>query len=214
MRYTKYQMLEFIKCMDEPNYFIEKYLMPEQATLCPLQKLALNAIRNKKKVCIRGRRQIGITSLLQWEMTRMMVFERDKTLMFVSRIQSVSSEILLRVKTSLEKLPEMFDVEFVTKNMGRMEMKSGMVLLGAGIGSTHACRGRTISGVFMDNVGFYSPRDMDDFMACLWPTVTAGSAKPIVMASTDEGSFANKKFYDFCTKASKHESEFTYVEMV
>lgn len=135
--WTQNELLEWMKCKLDINYFIDNYfyIMDEykggirvkaKDTLYPPQRELINNIINKRKVVVLKSRQTGITTILTQIMIWLQLFNRQYKIGILSHKQEHQSGTVDRkIKTSLRYLPPIFVKPVKVSNKTQMIFDDG-----------------------------------------------------------------------------------------
>ena len=112
MQLTEDQVREYVKCAENPEYFIENYVKIitldkgfVQISLYPFQKDVVHDINNNRRVVVKAGRQVGKTTIIVGYILWYILFNQDKTVAILANKASTSREILARIKLAYEALP-------------------------------------------------------------------------------------------------------------
>jgi phage terminase large subunit-like protein len=113
MEYTEDEIKEYIKCKQDPIYFIEKYIkiVTLDHGLVPFklhdyQKRIVLDFHNHRKNIVRAARQIGKTTTVAAYFTYYILFNDNKTLAILANKAATAREILSRIQLAYESLPK------------------------------------------------------------------------------------------------------------
>ena len=109
-----FEMEEYIKCKQNPHYFINKYVKVPHPQLggipfqmYPFQQSLLQVyLRHRYSICLKPR-QMGISMLVAAYMLWMALFHEHKYVLVVSIKQTVSRALLRRIKFMYLNLPNL-----------------------------------------------------------------------------------------------------------
>ena len=101
MQLTEDQVREYVKCAENPEYFIENYVKIitldkgfVQISLYPFQKDVVNDINNNRRVVVKAGRQVGKTTIIVGYILWYILFNQDKTVAILANKASTSRGIL------------------------------------------------------------------------------------------------------------------------
>ena len=125
------QVTEFIKCANNPVYFIENYVKIitldkgfVKISLYPFQKEAITQINENRRVIIKAGRQVGKTTMVVGYILWYILFNEDKTVAILANKAQTSREILSRIKIAYESLPLWLQQGVRTWNKGDIELEN------------------------------------------------------------------------------------------
>ena len=112
-KFTKKEIEEYIKCKDDPIYFLENYvkIVHVDEGLVPFkmydfQKNLVNAITENRNVIVKTGRQVGKTTTTIGWLLHYILFNQEKIVGILANKAITAREILGRVQTSYQHLPK------------------------------------------------------------------------------------------------------------
>jgi hypothetical protein len=215
MNLTEDQVREFVKCAEDPTYFIENYVKIitldkgfVQIELYPFQKQVVNDINNNRRVIVKAGRQVGKTTIIVGYILWYILFNQDKTVAILANKASTSREILARIKLAYEALPMWIQQGVKVWNKGDIELENGCRVLANSTASS-AIRGFSISLLYLDEFAFVPSNIAEEFFTSVYPTISSGETSKILISSTPNGM---NHFYRMWTEAVEGLNGFTHVE--
>jgi hypothetical protein len=215
MQLTEEEVREFVKCADDPSYFIENYVKIVtldrgfvQISLYPFQKQAVTDINENRRVIIKAGRQVGKTTMVVGYMLWYILFNQDKTVAILANKASTSREILSRIKLAYEALPMWIQQGVKVWNKGDIELENGCRVLANSTASS-AIRGFSISLLYLDEFAFVPSNIAEEFFTSVYPTISSGTTSKILISSTPNGM---NHFYKMWTEAIENQNGFKFIE--
>lgn len=215
MSLTEDQVREYVKCAQNPEYFIENYVKIitldkgfVQISLYPFQKDVVNDINNNRRVIVKAGRQVGKTTIIVGYILWYILFNQDKTVAILANKASTSREILARIKLAYEALPMWIQQGVKVWNKGDIELENGCRVLANSTASS-AIRGFSISLLYLDEFAFVPTNIAEEFFTSVYPTISSGETSKILISSTPNGM---NHFYRMWTEAVENQNGFTHVE--
>jgi hypothetical protein len=215
MNLTEDQVREFVKCAQDPTYFIENYVKIitldrgfVQIELYPFQKQVVNDINNNRRVIVKAGRQVGKTTIIVGYILWYILFNQDKTVAILANKASTSREILARIKLAYEALPMWIQQGVKVWNKGDIELENGCRVIANSTASS-AIRGFSISLLYLDEFAFVPSNIAEEFFTSVYPTISSGTTSKILISSTPNGM---NHFYKMWTEAVEGQNGFTHVE--
>jgi hypothetical protein len=215
MQLTEEEVREFVKCADDPSYFIENYVKIVtldrgfvQISLYPFQKQAVTDINENRRVIIKAGRQVGKTTMVVGYMLWYILFNQDKTVAILANKASTSREILSRIKLAYEALPMWIQQGVKVWNKGDIELENGCRVLANSTASS-AIRGFSISLLYLDEFAFVPSNIAEEFFTSVYPTISSGTTSKILISSTPNGM---NHFYKMWTEAVENQNGFKFIE--
>ena len=189
--FTKEEILEYKKCMEDPCYFARKYikiisldegLVPFE--LYPYQEKMFKHFNDNRFSIVLACRQSGksISSVvyLLWYAC----FHPEKTIAILANKGAIAREMLARITLALENLPYFLQPGCKALNKGSIEFSNNSKIV-ANATSASSIRGLSVNLLFLDEFAFV---DNDaQFYTSTYPVVTAGKDTQIIICSTANG---------------------------
>ena len=190
-QFTKEEIFEYKRCMDDPVYFAQKYvkiisldegLVPFE--LYPYQRDMFNHFNNNRFSIVLACRQSGksISSVvyLLWYAC----FHPEKTIAILANKGAVAREMLARITLALENLPFFLQPGCKALNKGSIEFSNNSRIIAAAT-SGSSIRGLSINLLFLDEFAFVE--NDAQFYTSTYPVVSAGKETQIIICSTANG---------------------------
>ena len=205
------QVREWIKCKNDPIYFIENYVrivtLDHGLQLMKLrfyQKEMVQRFVDHTRNVVVLPRQSGKSTIFAAFACWYIIFHKHKTCAILAHKAATAREILGRVQLAYEHLPKWMQQGVVEWNKGSFVLENGSQVLAAAT-SASSIRGFTINLLFMDEVA-HIPGDLfQEFFKSVYPTISSGKSSKIIMVSTPNGV---NHFYDIVEKARTRQSSF------
>jgi len=103
---------EFIKCSQDPVYFMKKYYTIQHPTrgrqlfdLYPFQEKVLRLFQKYPDSIINKSRQLGISTLVSAYSLWLMIFNKDKNVLVIATKQDVAKNMVTKVRFAYDNLP-------------------------------------------------------------------------------------------------------------
>ena len=192
-QFTQHEVEEFIKCKNDPVYFIENYvkiinidkgLIPFK--LYPFQHKLIDAYHNQRKVILLSGRQIGKSQTCAAYICWWMIFNQDKMAAILANKAITAREILSRVQLAYENLPLFLKKGVITWNKGNIELDGNIKVIAASTAAT-SIRGLSISLLMLDEFAHVHPNVAEDFWTSTFPTLSSGQTSKVIITSTPYG---------------------------
>ena len=215
IQFTKEQVEEFVKCAQDPFYFIEKYMKivtidsgVQVIKLYDFQREMINKFINEKFVLAKCARQsgktIGVESFILWSI---LFKDNYRVGMFANKFDT-SKKILKEIKYSYEQLPMWLQQGVVTWNKHSIELENGSSITSSST-SGDAGRSRTYNLVFLDEFAFVPDYVAADFFTAVYPTISSGKNTKVIIISTPNGL---NFFYRMWVEAQEGRSNYELFE--
>lgn len=190
---TATQIKEYVKCSEDPEYFISKYVkiitLDEgfvRIKLYPFQKETIKDIHHNRKIILKAGRQVGKTTIIVAYMLWYVLFNEDKTVAILANKAKTAREILDRIKLAYEALPKWLQQGIKEWNKGTIELENNCKIMADSTASS-AIRGFSISFLYLDEFAFVPNNIAEDFFTSVYPTISSGTSSKILVSSTPQG---------------------------
>lgn len=191
--YTKSDISEYIKCKEDPIYFIETYckvvsldhgIVPFK--LYPYQKRFILSIHNNRKVISKQARQSGKTQCVAAYLLHYTIFNDNKTVAVLANKGAAAREILARYKNMYELIPPFLQQGVLTWNKGDIELENKSVIFTSAT-SSDGIRGKSCNVIYLDEFAIVPNTVADEFMTSTYPTISSGDTTKVIITSTPLG---------------------------
>jgi hypothetical protein len=141
--YTEDQVKEYLKCVEDPVYFINTYCMivtldhglqPFKLYECQVKKIRI--IHENRKVILMEGRQQGKTTTSAAYILWYTLFQSNKTVAILANKSAAAREVLNRYQTMYECLPKWMQQGVTTWNKGDIELENGSKVFTAATSSS------------------------------------------------------------------------------
>jgi hypothetical protein len=211
IEFTQEQIVEFVKCKEDPVYFANNYIkivsLDEGLTqFHPYhfqEKLINNFHNNRFNIC-KMPRQTGKSTTVVSYLLHYAVFNDSVNIGILANKAATARELLGRLQTAYENLPKWMQQGIISWNKGSLELENGSKILAAST-SASAVRGMSFNILFLDEFAFVPNHVADSFFASVYPTITSGKKTKVIIVSTPHGM---NHFYRMWHDAEKGKSEY------
>ena len=211
IEFTQEQILEFVKCKDDPVYFAKKYikivsldegLVPFD--LYPFQeKLIRNFHEERFNIC-KMPRQTGKSTTCVSYLLHYALFNDNVNIAVLANKASTARDLLGRLQLAYENLPKWMQQGILAWNKGSLELENGSKILAAST-SASAVRGGSYNVIFLDEFAFIPNHIADQFFASVYPTISSGQSTKVIIVSTPRGM---NHFYRMWHDSEKGKNEY------
>ena len=211
IEFTEEQILEFLKCKEDPVYFARNYikivsldhgLVPFK--MYPFQeKLISNFHKNRFNIC-KMPRQTGKSTTCVSYLLHYAVFNDNVNIAILANKASTARDLLGRLQLAYENLPKWMQQGIISWNKGSLELENGSKI-SANSTSSSAVRGGSYNVIFLDEFAFIPNHIADDFFASVYPTISSGQSTKVIIVSTPRGM---NHFYRMWHDAEKGKNEY------
>jgi hypothetical protein len=211
IQFTEEQIIEFLKCKEDPVYFAKNYIkivsLDEGLTqFHPYhfqEKLINNFHTNRFNIC-KMPRQTGKSTTVVSYLLHYLIFNDSVNIGILANKAATARELLSRLATAYENLPKWMQQGVISWNKGNIELENGSKILAAST-SASAVRGMSFNILFLDEFAFVPNHIADSFFASVYPTITSGKSTKVIIVSTPHGM---NHFYRMWHDAEKGRNEY------
>ena len=216
IEFTEDQILEFIKCKEDPVFFAKNYVKIvtldyglQPFKMYPFQeKLVERFHKNRFNIC-KMPRQTGKSTTVVSYLLHYAVFNDNVNIGILANKAATARELLDRLQTAYENLPKWMQQGIISWNKGSLELENGSKILAAST-SASAVRGMSFNILFLDEFAFVPNHIADSFFASVYPTITAGKNTKVIIVSTPHGM---NHFYRMWHDAEKGKNEYIFTDV-
>jgi len=193
IEFTEDQIIEFLKCKEDPVYFARNYikivsldhgLVPFE--MYPFQeKLIENFHKNRFNIC-KMPRQTGKSTTCVSYLLHYAVFNDNVNIAILANKASTARDLLGRLQLAYENLPKWMQQGIISWNKGSLELENGSKI-SSNSTSSSAVRGGSYNVIFLDEFAFIPNHIADDFFASVYPTISSGQSTKVIIVSTPRG---------------------------
>ena len=189
--FTKDEVTEYARCMQDPAYFARKYikvisldkgLVPFD--LYPYQEKMFKHFRENRfsivLACRQSGKSISSVGYLLWYAC----FHPEKTIAILANKGATAREMLARITLMLENLPFFLQPGCKALNKGSIEFSNNSRIIAAAT-SGSSIRGLSVNLLFLDEFAFVD--DDARFYTSTYPVVAAGTSTQVIITSTANG---------------------------
>ena len=187
------QVKEYIKCANDPVYFVEKYvkIVAVDKGLVPFemydfQKELISRLHENRFVIGKLPRQVGKTTTVGAYLLHYVLFNQNMNVAILANKQSTAIEILGRIKMAYEYLPKWLQQGVIEWNKGSIVLENGSRILAAATSSS-AIRGGSFNCILLDEFAHIPTQIAEEFFTSVYPTITSGQSTKMFIISTPNG---------------------------
>ena len=182
---------EYVKCSEDPIYFIETYMKIINIDrglvnfkLYDYQREMIISMRENRFNIIATARQAGKSTVTCGFILWYIIFHADKTVALLANKGETAREILSRIQLGYEHLPRWLQHGVKEWNKGSFELENNSRVIAAAT-SASAIRGYSINLLFIDEAAHIE--NWEQFFTSVYPTISSGKESKIVLVSTPNG---------------------------
>ena len=202
IKFTEQQVKEYIRCSQDPVYFINSYCQIvtldhglQPFSLYPCQEKKVRIIHENRKVILMEGRQQGKTTTSAAYILWYTLFQESKTVAILANKATAAREVLHRYQLMYEHLPKWLQQGVTTWNKGDIELENGSIVFTAAT-SASGIRGKSVNLLYVDETAIIPNTVAEQFFTSVYPTISAGETTKILLSSTPLGYNHFWKFWN------------------
>lgn len=214
--FTEEQVEEWVKCANDPEYFIEHYVKIVNVDLgfipfepYEFQKDIINKVQTNRFVICKMPRQSGKTTTIAALLLHAVLYNEEYNIAILAHKLAQAREILSRIQRAYEALPRWMQQGIVEWNKGNIELENGSKILSSATSSS-AIRGGSFNLIYLDEFAFIPGNLQDEFFASVYPTISSGKTTKVLITSTPNGL---NMFYKLWTDSEKGRNTYKRVDV-
>ena len=214
--FTQEQVKDFIKCSQDPIYFIQKYvnivsidegLVPFK--MYPFQQNIVKSFHDNRFSICKLPRQSGKSTTVLSYLIHYILFNDQVNVAILANKASTARDLLSRLQLAYEHLPGWLQQGVMNWNKGSLELENGSKILAAST-SASAVRGGSYNIIFLDEFAFIPNNIAEQFFSSVYPTISSGKSSKVMIVSTPHGM---NMFYKMWTDAENGNNDFVPLEV-
>jgi len=214
--FTPDEVKEFIKCSQDPVYFIKKYIriISLDKGLIPFemydfQSEMIEKFHENRFNIAKLPRQSGKSTVVTAYLLWYALFNDNVNIAILANKAATAREMLQRLQLSYENLPKWLQQGVVNWNRGSLELENGSKIMAAST-SASAVRGMSFNIIFLDEFAFIPTHIADEFFSSVYPTISSGKSTKVIIISTPKGM---NMFYKLWHDAETGRNEYVPTEV-
>jgi hypothetical protein len=216
VEFTKEQIQEYQKCMDNPVYFIETHMkiVSLDEGLVPFkmydfqQDMVKTFHENRFTICKLPRQSGKSTTIIAY-LLHYVLFNENVNVAILANKSSTARDILGRLQLGYENLPKWLQQGVVSWNKGSLDLENGSSILAAAT-SASAIRGGSYNIIFLDEFAYVPTSLAEEFFSSVYPTISSGKSTKVMIVSTPHGM---NMFYKLWTDAQSKKNDYIPLEV-
>ena len=214
--WTKKQLLEYSKCMEDPLYFIQNYvkivsldegLIPFK--MYPFQKEMVGTFHNNRFTICKLPRQSGKSTVMISYLLHYALFNPSVNIAILANKAATARDLLSRLQLAYEHLPHWLQQGVMSWNKGSLELENGSKILASST-SASAVRGGSYNIIFLDEFAYVPSNVAEQFFSSVYPTISSGQSTKVMIVSTPHGM---NMFYKIWTDAEEKRNSYIPIEV-
>jgi len=215
-RFTKKQVDEVMKCIDDPKYFIENYLkiVSIDKGLIPFemydfQRKMVDTFHDNRFTICKLPRQSGKSTIIISYLLHYVLFNDNVNVAILANKSSTARDLLGRLQLAYEHLPKWMQQGVINWNKGSLELENGSKIVAASTSSS-AVRGSTFNIIFLDEFAYVPNNIAQEFFSSVYPTISSGQSSKVMIVSTPHGM---NMFYKMWMDANNKRNDYVPIEV-
>ena len=214
--WTKKELLEYSRCMEDPLYFIQNYvrivsldegLVPFK--LYPFQKEMVGTFHNNRFTICKLPRQSGKSTTMISYLLHYALFNPSVNIAILANKAATARDLLRRLQLAYEHLPKWLQQGVMSWNKGSLELENGSKILASST-SASAVRGGSYNIIFLDEFAYVPSNVAEQFFSSVYPTISSGKSTKVMIVSTPHGM---NMFYKLWTDAEEQRNSYIPIEV-
>ena len=214
--WTKEQLKEYSLCMDDPQYFIEKYvkIISLDEGLIPFkmydfQKEMAGTFHNNRFTICKLPRQSGKSTIMVSYILHYALFNPTVNIAILANKAATARDLLSRLQLAYEHLPKWLQQGVMSWNKGSLELENGSKILASST-SASAVRGGSYNIIFLDEFAYVPSNVAEQFFSSVYPTISSGKTTKVMIVSTPHGM---NMFYKLWVDAEEGRNAYIPIEV-
>jgi len=214
--WTKKQLQEYARCMEDPLYFIQTYvrivsldegLIPFK--MYPFQKEMVGTFHKNRFTICKLPRQSGKSTTMISYLLHYSLFNPSVNIAILANKAATARDLLGRLQLAYEHLPKWLQQGVMSWNKGSLELENGSKILASST-SASAVRGGSYNIIFLDEFAYVPSNVAEQFFSSVYPTISSGKSTKVMIVSTPHGM---NMFYKLWTDAEEKRNSYIPIEV-
>jgi len=214
--WTKKQLQEYARCMEDPLYFIQTYvrivsldegLIPFK--MYPFQKEMVGTFHKNRFTICKLPRQSGKSTTMISYLLHYSLFNPNVNIAILANKAATARDLLGRLQLAYEHLPKWLQQGVMSWNKGSLELENGSKILASST-SASAVRGGSYNIIFLDEFAYVPSNVAEQFFSSVYPTISSGKSTKVMIVSTPHGM---NMFYKLWTDAEEQRNSYIPIEV-
>jgi len=215
-QFTKKQVAEYMKCAQDPVYFIRQYIrivsLDEGIVPFDMYNFQEDMVgkfhEHRFNIC-KLPRQSGKSTIVTAYLLWYVLFNANVNVAILANKAPTAREMLGRLQLSYENLPKWMQQGILGWNKGSLELENGSKILASST-SASAVRGMSFNIIFLDEFAFVPNHIAEQFFASVYPTISSGKSTKVIIISTPHGM---NQFYKLWHDAERGANNYVATEV-
>jgi len=214
--WTKEEVQEYARCMSDPQYFIENYIMIVSLDegLVPFkmydfQKEMVGTFHSNRFTICKLPRQSGKSTTIIAYLLHYVLFNPSVNVAILANKAATARDLLGRLQLAYEHLPKWLQQGVMSWNKGSLELENGSKILASST-SASAVRGGSYNIIFLDEFAYVPSNVAEQFFSSVYPTISSGKTTKVMIVSTPHGM---NMFYKLWNDAENGRNTYVPIEV-
>lgn len=189
--YTKHELEEYIKCSQDPVYFIENYVkvisldkgLTEFKLYGYQRKMVQHFNENRFNIVLACRQSGKSVTSIAW-LLWFILFNGEKQVGILANKGATAREMLARLTLMLENVPFFLQPGCKELNKGSIVFSNNSKIIAAATSSS-SIRGLSLNVIMLDEFAFVN--DAATFYTSTYPVISSGTETKVIITSTPNG---------------------------
>ena len=214
--WTKKQLFEYKRCMEDPLYFIQTYvkIISLDEGLIPFkmynfQKEMVGTFHSNRFTICKLPRQSGKSTTMISYLLHYALFNPSVNIAILANKAATARDLLGRLQLAYEHLPKWLQQGVMSWNKGSLELENGSKILASST-SASAVRGGSYNIIFLDEFAYVPSNVAEQFFSSVYPTISSGKTTKVIIVSTPHGM---NMFYKLWVDAEEERNGYIPIEV-
>jgi len=214
--WTKEELKEYQRCMADPQYFVENYIMIVSLDeglvpfkLYDFQKEMIGTFHQNRFTICKLPRQSGKSTTIIAYLLHYVLFNPSVNVAILANKAATARDLLGRLQLAYEHLPKWLQQGVMSWNKGSLELENGSKILASST-SASAVRGGSYNIIFLDEFAYVPANVAEQFFSSVYPTISSGKTTKVMIVSTPHGM---NMFYKLWVDAEEERNEYIPIEV-
>ena len=214
--WTREEVEEYTKCMNDPLYFIQKYIkiVSLDEGLVPFnlynfQKEMVGTFHENRFTICKLPRQSGKSTTIIAYLMYYVLFNPNVNVAILANKAATARDLLGRLQLAYEHLPKLLQQGVMSWNKGSLELENGSKILASST-SASAVRGGSYNIIFLDEFAYVPSNVAEQFFRSVYPTISSGKTTKVMIVSTPHGM---NMFYKLWNDAENGRNTYVPIEV-
>ena len=214
--WTKEELVEYKRCMDDPLHFIQNYvkIVSLDEGLVPFkmysfQKEMVGTFHSNRFTICKLPRQSGKSTVMISYLLHYALFNPSVNIAILANKAATARDLLGRLQLAYEHLPKWLQQGVMSWNKGSLELENGSKILASST-SASAVRGGSYNIIFLDEFAYVPSNVAEQFFSSVYPTISSGKTTKVMIVSTPHGM---NMFYKLWTDAENQRNTYIPIEV-